>query len=58
MFHLPPSVDISYSGEDADGGLLDCGAVRTGRWVPTFWKIILPPFSGLKCPEGEDSMFL
>jgi hypothetical protein len=37
--------------QSVDCGLLGCGGVWTYRWVPTFRRNVLPPFSGLRMKE-------
>jgi hypothetical protein len=38
---------LADSHNFVDAGLLDYDTVWNCRWVYTFWKSILPPFSGL-----------
>jgi hypothetical protein len=54
----------SHSGTDENFGLLECYAVSTDKYLPTFRKIVKPLFSGCYSAkrtilsEYEDSMIL
>jgi hypothetical protein len=38
--------------------LLGCDTIQSGKWVPTFHRHLLCPFSGLNIPEDGGSRLL
>jgi hypothetical protein len=47
-----------YSGEKSDCRVLGCDILFSCRWVPIFWRYLLPPFSGLKMEAAGSAEML